>query len=401
MPQRQDASPSEPRAQTLTGGDQSVPDIVLPGIRTVTGQVIDRQGQPVAGVRVLQSGDGPLRTEAMTDSDGQFRLPGVIEGPAFVFASKDGFRFAFQTIEVDTAPIKLTLTRNKEPPARSYKTLDSPLPAEEEKASGPAAFPSLRRAQCWHGDHCAEVSLVADAVHIDPAAVLEKLETIKFIDPDYLNLARIQLVEALAKDSLDEALAQAEVSTSADTRASCYLGICDVRPDLDKSRVRELIDQALLNARAVKSPEDAAQDVWTDRRQADRPGRKRAGTEAAGRSGGACASPQSRAIQGGFNLGIVAEALARLDLPAALKMLDDLAQQVRKNDKRDRTYVFVRFYGDIAHKLAADAPADAERMLEKIRALEPANASSLCHRRLLQDGSQRPGACPPDCRDDV
>ena len=53
--------------------------------------------------------------------------------------------------------------------------------------------------------------------------------------------------------------------------------------------------------------------------------------------------PTVKGNVGGFNLGIVAEALARLDLPAALKMLDDLAQQVRKNDKRDRTYVFVRF----------------------------------------------------------
>ena len=48
----------------------------------------------------------------------------------------------------------------------------------------------------------------------------------KFAEPDYLNLARLQLVDALAKDNLDEALAQAEVSPDARTRAWCYLGIC-------------------------------------------------------------------------------------------------------------------------------------------------------------------------------
>lgn len=216
--------------------------------------------------------------------------------------------------------------------------------------------------------------MVSEAVCIDPAAVQEKLDTIKFIDPDYLDLARIQVVYALATDSLDEALAQAEVCTSADSRAKCYLQICDVRRDLDKIRLREIVDQALLNARAVKSPIDRLSmyaqiaDKLIDLGERER-ARKllREAEEIAG--------PTIKGNKGGFNLGIVAEALARLDLPAALKMLDDLDQQIRKDDKSDRTYVYVRFYGTIAHKLAADAPADAERMLEKIRALEPANVS--------------------------
>ena len=248
--------PTRTEALTLTGGDRIVPDIVLPGIRTVTGQVVDRQGLPVAGVRVLQSGDGPLRTEAMTHSGGQFRLPGVIEGPAFVFASKDGYRFAVQTIELEPTPVKLILTRNEEPPTRSYKTLDSPLPAEEEKALARRLFLPYAERVLTQGSYAQKYRLVADAVHIDPNAVREKLETIKFADADYLNMARVQLVEGLATDSLDEALAQAEVCTSADSRVFCYLGICDVRPDLDKSRMREIIDQAVLNARAVKSPTD-------------------------------------------------------------------------------------------------------------------------------------------------
>jgi hypothetical protein len=361
-------------AQRLTGVGHRVPYIVLNGLRTVTGQVIDRQGQPVAGVRVLQSGDGPLRTEALTGSDGQFRLPGVIEGPAFVFASKDGYRFNLQPIELDNAPIKLTLTRSNEPPARTYKTLNSPLPVEEEKALARRLFLPYAERVLALGSFTQKFRMVAHAVHIDPAAVQEKLDTIKFIDPDYLNLARIQLVEGLATDSLDEALAQAEVCTSADSRAICYLEICEVRPDLGKRRMREILDQAVLNARAVKSPTDRLRiygqiaDKLIDLGERER-ARKllREAEEIAG--------PTIKGNKGGFNLGIVAEALARLDLPAALKMLDDLARQVRKDDKSDRTYVFVRFYGAIAHKLAADAPADAERMLEKIRVLEPANVS--------------------------
>ena len=64
------------------------------------------------------------------------------------------------------------------------------------------------------------------------------------------------------------------------------------------------------------------------------------------------------------------------DAVRAREVRDDLAQQVRKNDKRDRTYVFVRIYGNIARRLAADAPADAgARVLERVRGLDPANAS--------------------------
>jgi protocatechuate 3,4-dioxygenase beta subunit len=366
--------PVRTEAHTLTGGDQSAPDIVLPGVRTVAGQVVDRPGQPLAGVRVFQSGDGPLRTEAKTDADGQFRLPGVIEGPAFVFASTDGYRFDVQTIDLESTPIRLTLARNEEPPARTYKTLDSPLPVEEEKALARRLFLPYAERVLAHGSDPQKFRLVMNGVHVDPSVVLEKLETTKVTDPDYLNLARVQIVEGLATDSLDEALAQAELCTSADARALCYLEICDLRPDLDKTRVRDLIDQALLNARAVKSPDyrltmyGQIADKLLDLGEKERARKLLAEAEALGGS----------AVRGNvvsFNLGIVAQALARVDLPAALKMLDYLSQQVQKNDKRDRTYVFVRFYGTMAHKLAADAPADAERLLEKIQGLEPAHAS--------------------------
>ncbi len=362
----------------LAGSEQTTINVILPGIRTVAGRVVDRQNQPVAGVRVFQSGDGPLRTEAMTDGAGRFRLPGVIEGPAFVFAAKDGYRFGYGTITADSSPIQLTLARNEEPPARTYKTLDSPLPAEEEKALARRLFLPYAERVMAKGSDVQKFRLITEALQIDPIAMLEKFETIKFSEPDYLDLARIRLVEALAPESLDEALAQAETSTSADTRAMCYLGISEVLPDMAKTRVRELIDQALLNARAMKSPEDrlATYGQIADKLidLGDRERARKLLDEAI-----ALAGSTVKGNKNGFNLGLVAETLARLDLPAALKLLDELAQEVKKNDKTDRTYVFVKLYGDIARRLAADAPADAERLLERIRATGSPDAS----RRIL------------------
>ncbi len=46
--------------------------------RTVSGRVVDREGRPVAGAVVFQSGDSPTRTEATTGADGPFTLGGVV-----------------------------------------------------------------------------------------------------------------------------------------------------------------------------------------------------------------------------------------------------------------------------------------------------------------------------------
>ena len=60
----------------------------------------------------------------------------------------------YQTIDLDTVPIKLTLARNEEPAARSYKTLDYPLPVEEEKALARRLFLpyAVRSFGSWIGD---------------------------------------------------------------------------------------------------------------------------------------------------------------------------------------------------------------------------------------------------------
>ena len=72
-------------------------------LRTVGGRVVDRQGKPVANVEVFQSGDGPEQTSTQTDADGRFSLDGFRQGPVFVFARGEGFRFHGQLIEKASA----------------------------------------------------------------------------------------------------------------------------------------------------------------------------------------------------------------------------------------------------------------------------------------------------------
>ncbi len=82
----------------ITIGDKA--KILLPMIQrplsAVSGRVVDRQGKPLAGIELFQSGDGPERTSTRTDADGRFSLGGFGRGrssssrAATVFGSSGG-----------------------------------------------------------------------------------------------------------------------------------------------------------------------------------------------------------------------------------------------------------------------------------------------------------------------
>ena len=99
----------------------------------LAGVVADTTGRPVAGAIVSQSGDGPSRTRTTTDDQGRFRLDGVVNRPAFLFAQKSGFRFHGQLVGEGAGPITMTLTRTEEKPA-PMRTRPSPMPHREEIA---------------------------------------------------------------------------------------------------------------------------------------------------------------------------------------------------------------------------------------------------------------------------
>ncbi len=77
----------------VTEDSVAIPTLELRPLRTVSGRVVDRQGNPVPDVEVFQSGDGPKRTSVRTDGSGRFALGGFPIGTAYVFARGEGFRF--------------------------------------------------------------------------------------------------------------------------------------------------------------------------------------------------------------------------------------------------------------------------------------------------------------------
>ena len=337
-----------------------------------------------------------MPTRAMTAPDGHFQLAGVLEGPAVLFAEKDGFPFQFQPIDDGLQPIKIVLTGTTEAPARRYQTLPSARPAEEEKALARRLMHPLAEKILAEGDDDAKTRFLLSAIDVDPSAVLEWLGAVKFVDASYLDPIRLKLVGALARDHLDEATALIEASTDATLRAQGYAEICDVRRDLERGRVQELIAQAMLSARAPQArplARIAVPAILADRlidlgeieqarkllQQAERSFKEM--TENASR-------PR-------YLLGQVACVLARIDLPAALVILDDVERTTRTSQARNTTNSLDQLMGAFALKLAAQSPADAERVLNRLslRIQTAESIAAVCFKMAPED-LREPGASP-------
>ena len=161
--------PVRSAAITLGDRDREFPPIVLRRLRTIEGRVVNRQGRPVAGALVFQSGDGPMRTETLADQDGRFALPGVFEGPAIVLARKDGFRARFQPVDDGAASIRIALARADEAPIAAYKTLPPALPADEEKALARRLVQPEAGRVLARGDDRAKFVFLPNLAAFDPA----------------------------------------------------------------------------------------------------------------------------------------------------------------------------------------------------------------------------------------
>ncbi len=160
-------------------------------LRTVRGRVVDRQGKPVANVEVFQSGDGPEQTATKTGADGRFVLDGFRQGPVFVFARGEGFRFRGQLIKEGESEVTAELTRVTEQPARAMRMLPELIPLEESRAMARRLVEPVWKVVVEKGNDRTKFETLQALVNADPAGVLEKLESAKFLskvfgspDPD-------------------------------------------------------------------------------------------------------------------------------------------------------------------------------------------------------------------------
>lgn len=335
-----------------------MPDVRLrkaAGVRLVRGLVVDRDGKPVAGAKVFQSGDGPNRTETTTDDAGRFRLNGVYAAPALVFASGEGFRFGGAVTK--DASVEIRLARREEPPTRVLKTLAPRLSRAGERKLGLSLLePTLKPGP---------LKLPADAgmgglrgpeaalARLDPERALTMVENRVIPQPgEVVHQAAVAQYE----DNPREAIATIEADANPASRAQGFLALAGAEPDRERRLV--LIDRALAEGRKVGDTGlkfrllESAARMLLDDRAIDR-------ATPVLREGQNLLTKPNWSYEGER----FAEVLGVIDLPAAR---DILARKGRTSAGPPDPSQVARHLGELATRVAAIDPNEAERLLGEL-----------------------------------
>lgn len=358
-------------------------DIVMaapPELRTVTGRVVDQQGAPLVGARVFQSGDGPRRTQAITDAAGHFALPGVYAGPAFLFVEGPNLPLQGFPIENDGSAAELAVHLGDDWPVRRLETLPEPLaPAERRQLALRLIEPLLSALK--QGELQPEkvwvlgILATLDPNRIGEYARLPAFSQLGLVESEYC----YQAARTLIYEDLEEALAMGEAIEQPHYRGRLYLAACDSLPDEQRELKSELLSTALLHARAEPERAQAVElmgqigERWLDLGETERgtallrEGQKLAEQLPAPSEAAERAHDLAAHLRAYF-----AGSLARIDGPAAIKLSAGFSSHFA-----DRYRIVV------ALGLAGQDPAAAERLLDERDYNSP--ALSVLHRMAAVD----------------
>jgi beta-lactamase regulating signal transducer with metallopeptidase domain/protocatechuate 3,4-dioxygenase beta subunit len=354
-----------------------LPKLVLRRLRTIRGRVIDSRQRPVAEASVRQAGDGPSPTATVTDSEGRFALAGVLAEPAFVFVAKDGFRFEGKPIAAADAVVDVTLSRVDESYPQPVLSRESPLPRAEELAILHRVFDEYAELMIKDGTAQELFEVVRVLIWLDPARATELLAD-KRLGPWQPGNLRLSLAVRLVQQSDEQARKLIDGIEDANLRSYAYSEASAALPDTERGRKLDLLNRSLIAGRAVV---DEATRVL---RLADIGGRlfDIGQTEQATklvREAQAIAVKLGTTGTSAWARGRLAEELVQVDIPAALQLLEGMETE-RGHDQ---------FLGRMAHELARQNPAEAERLLMLMRDVWPhfrdAYTERVCYRMVTVD----------------
>jgi hypothetical protein len=228
----------------LDGERATIPEIRLQPLRTLTGQVHDRQGRPVTGARVWVPGGGP---STATNAEGRFALAGINPAKAVVLVEPSGFRLRGWVVDPSARDElgTLTVVRTGEDPGPVMKPLADPIPPAESRALADHLLGSYLRDEPPKTDDRARLAAISILGEFDADRALELLRDAGFRDDDFsYQSTRASLAEGLAEKDPPRAVALAEAIPIAATRAGALLGVARALPVSERGRKQALLERA-------------------------------------------------------------------------------------------------------------------------------------------------------------
>jgi protocatechuate 3,4-dioxygenase beta subunit len=225
------------------------------GHREVAGEVVDSGGKPIAGAVVFLSGGVPKRIQRMTDADGRYRIPGVPDAPAFLFASKEGYHFLGRRVEADDAAIPFTLRRLDEAATQTLQRVVSPVTRAEERAIALALIDDLKKGAASAPEWGDPQAILLVTAMLDPDRMLAMIE-------NQVVTADSRLITAVAIGLYDRDPNRALELLDGTGDPAIALDLFDRLGETatDPFR-RELLDRALRISRAADDPARTAQGL--------------------------------------------------------------------------------------------------------------------------------------------
>ena len=333
---------------TLNHESSGLPPVVVSPVRTVAGRVLDRQGNPVALVRVFEPAGGP---STITDEAGRFQLEGTRPGRWVLLARRDSFRLQGRLIDSQaTGPIELVLCRHDEHPIRVMESLPERIPQAESRALARRVIEPYLREAIAKGDDAAKFRVLDVERWLNPAGLLEQLQKTRFTLGSSADFLRGEAALALLAEDPDEAAAIAETIADPDRRAGTLIDLVDSLPAQEKPRKLTLLERAALQTRTPGLSANKlfqmgeVAERWLELGEKDRA----LALFAEGRKLAEALPPLKRGDAGSF-----AYHLARVEPDAAMA----LARSIVNESQRERVL------GNIAIRLALEHPAEAEQAL--------------------------------------
>jgi hypothetical protein len=349
----------------LSPPDVEVPALTLRrsiGSREVAGRVVDSAGKPVTGAEVFQSGDGPKKTRSLTVDDGRFQVPGLPATTAFLFVSREGYHFVGRRVEPGERSVELALRRLDEPPPAPLRTAAPLVPRDEERALARTLVAETRKAPGGNFEVPDRQRLPEISALVDPDRVIEMIgNQVVQVNPDLVTALTISRYEEGPQKTFEflDALKSPYLTSVA------ALGLFDRLGATAPPGFRcELLDRAERWSRELNASSQSASnlariaDRWFDLGDFDRGAKlaREAQSRAEALTQAQAGNPRGFLFPDpGDDLAL---ALARVDLPSALKRLEGPGKN---------SYQLSRLRTGIAQRIAATNLAEARRIVGLIQ----------------------------------